>query len=253
MLMSRPPRRHPILSVWLMVMALLAGSVAVATAATAANPGGPHVPPGQGDPNRSAMLSYEDVQSELRSIEARSKGAVQVEEVGLSGEGRSLTAAFIGSGDTRVWIQGRIHGNEPYGAEASLAFLKFLASGSKHARDMLDEITFVIIPLYNPDGYEAYIRQDTVHRIDLNRDWAWATQPETRARLATWNRWSPQVHVDFHEMSYTSTYFFFPATPPINPLYPRHILDWGQYFGSALAIDGDRFLVTAFNGRPVGL
>jgi hypothetical protein len=171
MLMSRPPRRHPILSVWLMVMALLAGSVAVATAATAANPGGPHVPPGQGDPNRSAMLSYEDVQSELRSIEARSKGAVQVEEVGLSGEGRSLTAAFIGSGDTRVWIQGRIHGNEPYGAEASLAFLKFLASGSKHARDMLDEITFVIIPLYNPDGYEAYIRQDTVHRIDLNRDW----------------------------------------------------------------------------------
>ncbi|WP_166354000.1 M14 family metallopeptidase [Phytoactinopolyspora limicola] len=168
--MSRPRRRHPMLSVWLMVLTLLAGSVAVATAASA-NPGGPHVPPNQGDPNRSSLLSYDDVQAELRAIEARSKGAVTVEEIGVSGEGRSLSVAHIGTGDTRVWIQGRIHGNEPYGAEASLAFLKHLATGNKHARAVLDEITFVIIPLYNPDGYEAYIRQDTTHRIDLNRDW----------------------------------------------------------------------------------
>ncbi|NDL56267.1 M14 family zinc carboxypeptidase [Phytoactinopolyspora mesophila] len=166
--MSRPHRRHPILFVCMLVLALVAGSAGVAVAG---KPGGPHVPPGQEDPNRSAMLSYEDVQAELKAIEARSKGAVQVEEIGLSGESRSLSVAYIGSGDTRVWVQGRIHGNEPYGAEASLAFLKQLAAGGKHAREVLEEITFVVIPLYNPDGYEAYIRQDTVHGIDLNRDW----------------------------------------------------------------------------------
>ncbi|MGH7469134.1 MAG: hypothetical protein ACRENP_14350, partial [Longimicrobiales bacterium] len=56
-----------------------------------------------------------------------------------------------------------------------------------------------------------------------------------RARLSTWDHWSPQVHVDFHEMSATSSYFFFPATPPINPLYPPHILRWGKAFGDANA------------------
>jgi hypothetical protein len=63
--------------------------------------------------------------------------------------------------------------------------------------------------------------------FDLNRDWSWATQPETRARLATWWEWNPQVHVDFHEMGYNTTYFFFPAAAPINPIYPPHVLEWG--------------------------
>jgi hypothetical protein len=117
------------------------------------------------------MLSHEDVEKELFAIEARSKGAVTVEEVGQSGEGRPLYVAYVGTGENRVWVQGRIHGNEPYGAEAALSFLKELAAGGAHARSVLEEITFAIIPLYNPDGYEAYIRQDTTHRIDLNRDW----------------------------------------------------------------------------------
>ncbi|NED94144.1 hypothetical protein G1H11_02340 [Phytoactinopolyspora alkaliphila] len=161
----------PVFRMWLVLATLLVGAGGVTAVASAATPGGPHVPPGQGEPNRSAMLSYDEVQAELVAIEARSKGTVRVEQIGVSGEGRALRVAYIGTGDTRVWIQGRIHGNEPYGAEASLAFLKKLAAGGKHARDLLEEITFVIIPLYNPDGYEAYIRQDTTHRIDLNRDW----------------------------------------------------------------------------------
>ncbi|WP_164465292.1 M14 family zinc carboxypeptidase [Phytoactinopolyspora halophila] len=164
---------------WLLVVALVVGtggvavsaSAGTAAGASAGTPGGPHVPPEQGEPNRSAMLSYDDVQEELFAIESRSNGDVKVEEFGRSGEGRALRAAYIGSGDKRVWVQGRIHGDEPYGAEASLAFLKHLAAGGKQATRVLEEITFVIIPLYNPDGYEAYIRQDTTHGIDLNRDW----------------------------------------------------------------------------------
>src|SRR5690606_38547713 len=71
--------------------------------------------------------------------------------------------------------------------------------------------------------------------FDLNRDWAWLTQQETRMRLVTWSRWNPQVHVDFHEMSPEATYFFFPAAAPINPNYPPHVLAWGERFGAANA------------------
>jgi hypothetical protein len=115
----------------------------------------------------------------------------------------------------------------------------------------------ILDPVANPDGRERYVQwyrsvvgatpnpdpQTREHRepwpggrfnhylFDLNRDWAWATQPETRARLETWWRWNPQVHVDFHEMSPNSTYFFFPAAAPVNPIYPDHVLRWGERFG----------------------
>ncbi|MFD6564785.1 M14 family zinc carboxypeptidase [Micromonospora profundi] len=160
----RTPRRRYLT---LMAALLLAPTVAPGLA----NANGPFVPPGQETVNRSSMLSAEQISAELRSLAARSKGALRVEEIGRSGQGRPLEVAYIGTGSTRVWIQGRIHGNEPYGAEASLDFLKTLVSGGKHARDVLKEISFAIIPLYNPDGSEAFRRQDSINNIDLNRDW----------------------------------------------------------------------------------
>jgi hypothetical protein len=154
--------------------AAIAVGAMVALPATAASaddrPGGPHVPPNQETVNRSAMLDADQIEAELHKIAGRSDH-VTLEVVGQSGEGRPLYVAHVGEGDERVWIQGRIHGNEPYGAEASIELLKRLASNSAHARHVRSQASFAVIPLYNPDGSEAYIRQDTVHRIDLNRDW----------------------------------------------------------------------------------
>ena len=75
--------------------------------------------------------------------------------------------------------------------------------------------------------------------FDLNRDWAWMTQPETRARLATWGRWNPEVHVDFHEMGYNSSYFFFPASRADQPDLPaaRRWTGGGASGGEAPAFD----------------
>ena len=35
--------------------------------------------------------------------------------------------------------------------------------------------------------------------FDMNRDWAWQTQIETKQRMALYNQWMPQVHTDVHE------------------------------------------------------
>lgn len=154
-----------------------------------------------------------------------------------------------------------VHGNEASSTEAALWTAYDLARGAPETAGILDSLVVILDPVTNPDGRERYVqwfrsvvgpRPDPQpwareHRepwpggrynhflFDLNRDWAWATQPETRARLAAWARWTPQVHVDFHEMDYNSTYFFFPAAPPINPLYPPHILAWGRRFGAGNA------------------
>ena len=132
-----------------------------------------------------------------------------------------------------------------------------LARGAPEVAGVLDSLVVVMEPVVNPDGRDRYVQwyrsvagetpnpdpQTREHSepwpggrynhylFDLNRDWAWMTQPETRQRLATWGRWNPQVHVDFHEMSPNSTYFFFPASAPINPIYPQSIMDWWARFG----------------------
>lgn len=160
-----------------------------------------------------------------------------------------------------VYFSYGVHGNESSSSEAAMWTAWDLVRGAPEVAGVLDSLVVVIDPVTNPDGRDRYVnwyRQARGARpnpspearehwepwpggrfnhylFDLNRDWAWATQAETRARLATWDRWTPQVHVDFHEMNYASSYFFFPATPPINPLYPAHILDWGTYFGAANA------------------
>jgi hypothetical protein len=36
---------------------------------------------------------------------------------------------------------------------------------------------------------------------------SWQTQLESQQRLALYNEWLPQMHVDVHEMGYNSPYF----------------------------------------------
>ena len=50
--------------------------------------------------------------------------------------------------------------------------------------------------------------------FDLNRDWAWLTQAESRQRIEVFNQWLPHIHVDFHEQSMDSPYYFAPAAEP---------------------------------------
>jgi hypothetical protein len=193
------------------VLALVASLLPMSLAAAHEHvpvPGGPFVPPAQDDANRSAMLDYETIVDQLFALEARSGGALEVIEIGTSGEGRTLYGAVIGEGDTRMWIQGRIHGNEPYGAEAILDVLQTLVAGGRHAREVLDEMTFLMIPIYNVDGSEAYIRQDVINGIDLNRDWGVAedlTRPlteftavESQAYWYAWADFEPHYALDLH-------------------------------------------------------
>lgn len=160
-----------------------------------------------------------------------------------------------------VYFSYGVHGNESSSSEAALYTAWDLARGAVEVAGALDSLVVVIDPVANPDGRDRYVQwfrsvvgaepnpnpQAREHHepwpggrfnhyyFDLNRDWAWGTQPETRARLATWERWNPQVHVDFHEMYYNTSYFFFPAAAPINPVYPAYVLEWGKRFGAGNA------------------
>jgi len=169
-----------------------------------------------------------------------------------------------------VYFSYGVHGNESSSSEAALWTAWDLARGDESVAGVLDSVIVVIDPAVNPDGRDRYVNwyrqavgakpnpspQAREHfepwpggrynhyLFDLNRDWAWMSQPETRARIATWDTWMPQVHVDFHEMSWRSSYFFFPAAEPINPIYPEYTLKWGERIGhgNARAFDEQGWL-----------
>jgi hypothetical protein len=161
-----------------------------------------------------------------------------------------------------VWLSYNVHGNEASPSECALAVLHRLATAEDaETMQWLKEAIVLIDPCLNPDGRDRYVNwfkaevgrradpdPDTrEHRepwpggrtnhfqFDLNRDWAFATQVETRGRLPLFVAWTPHVHVDFHEMSAESTYFFFPAEKPINANFPPHTVKWGKIFGQGNA------------------
>jgi hypothetical protein len=116
------------------------------------------------------ILNFAEIETGLFMLKKLSKGKMELQILGHSHEGRPLYAALIGYGDTRIWLQGRVHGNEPYGAEASLDILANLALDKKENEEILSKATFMVIPCYNPDGSERNWRSNALG-MDLNRQW----------------------------------------------------------------------------------
>ncbi len=167
-----------------------------------------------------------------------------------------------------VWLSFNVHGNEPSSSEAALATLYQLVAGTDARTEAIRKSAIVVIdPCVNPDGRDRYVHwfngivgqqpdanpaawehvepwpggRVNHYYFDLNRDWAFLTQVETRSRIPFYLRTPPQVHVDFHEMGASSSYFFFPPVYPVNANLPADVVDWSTQFGRANAAAFDRF------------
>ena len=193
-----------------------------------------------------------------RGIESILQGNARLTDPDLDATEASVIAR---TNPAVAWFTYGVHGDESASTEAALWTAWDLAVDAEGTQGILDSLVVVIDPMANPDGRDRYVQwyrgvrgarpnpeaasrehhppwpggRYNHYLFDLNRDWTWATQAETRARLQQWQRWNPQVHVDFHEMGYSSSYFFFPAAEPLNPIYPDYTVRWAEYFGRANA------------------
>jgi len=183
---------------------MLVGFNLQALAEAPIKPGGPFITPEQ-NVSTESILTFEEIEAILLQLQARSKGKMQLRTVGHSTLGLPLYAAVIGNGDLHMWIQGRIHGGERFGAEASLSILISLLNSKKK---ILEEMTFMIIPCYNPDGSNIGWRGN-VNGVDLNRNWYRTdansfSEVESRAFYYAWADFKPHYAIDLHHQG---TYF----------------------------------------------
>ncbi len=153
----------------------------------------------------------------------RASSLIRFETFGKSGEGRDLPLLIATEGDTFrpdaarrahkavILIQSCIHAGEPDGKDAGLALLRDIAI-TKTRAGLLKNVVVLFIPIYSPDGHERVSPYNRINQNgpaemgwrttstyqNLNRDYMKADTPETRAWLALWKKWQPDLFIDCH-------------------------------------------------------
>ena len=173
------------------------------------------------------------------------------------GEGSKETPAI-------VWLSYNVHGNESVSTEASMQTLFDLVDPRNlRTKPWLEKTIVVLDPCMNPDGRERYVNfynsvsnvvadpspltrehlepwpggRTNHYYFDLNRDWAWQTQVETQQRMELYNKWLPQIHVDFHEQGFNEPYYFAPAAEPFH----EDITKWQREFQTVIGKNNARY------------
>lgn len=132
--------------------------------------------------NNDAFVNHAQLTRAVQQLERTSQGRVDVEVAGQSNQGRDIYVARVGEGDTVVYVQTQIHGNENHGTEALLNLLGQMGGNTPEAQELRENITLVGIPRLNVDGGENDTRQNA-------QSWAEVVEafPQLAGAEPSWN------------------------------------------------------------------
>ncbi|MGE3465529.1 MAG: M14 family metallopeptidase [Pyrinomonadaceae bacterium] len=183
-----------------------------------------------------AKTSRYDESIEYAKRLAKASDLIHYESIGKSGEGRDIPLLIAArdkafspkwakrTGRPIVFIQAGIHAGEIDGKDAGFALFRDIAI-TKTRLDLLKDAIIIFIPIYSVDGHENWSAYNRINQngpdemgfransnnLNLNRDYMKADAPETRAWLAVWNAWKPDLFIDCHvtdgaDFQYNVTY-----------------------------------------------
>ena len=178
----------------------------------------------------------------IRNIEAIRQEHLKLCDPSVSG------SIDIGKMPVVIKLGYGIHGNESSAQNSSIIVAYHLIAGEGEAIDaLLQNAVILIDPALNPDGMQRHSSWVNSARslnnnpdpdswefsetwpggrtnhywFDLNRDYLFLQQPESKGRVAAFYRWRPNMVTDHHEMDAGSTFFFQPGVKSRNnPLTP---------------------------------
>lgn len=172
---------------------VLCGSALVATVLAAglpltaqANPENSHCGIEPGD-NNTAFVDHAQLTKAVERLERTTQGRVDVEVAGYSNEGREIYQARVGEGETVIYVQTQIHGNENHGTQALLNLLREIGGNSPDAEAIRENVTLVGIPRLNVDGGEEDHRQNRMSWDEVVEDF-----PQLAGVQPSWN-YNPRV------------------------------------------------------------
>lgn len=206
---------------------------------------------GETNEHRKLKMAFISSAENIKKLES-----IRANNLQLAGIGQP--APVVANTPVIVWLSYNVHGNETSSSEASMLTLYNLVNGQrKDIQQWLQNTVVVIDPCLNPDGRDRYINwfnsvvgktpnaqlmarehdepwpggRTNHYNFDLNRDWAWQTQVESQQRMAVYNQWMPQIHVDFHEQGINDPYYFAPAAQPFHEVITKFQRDFQVTIG----------------------
>jgi hypothetical protein len=151
----------------------------------------------------SSLSSHQDMLSYLEKLAISSEN-LTLKIIGQSVEERDLPALFYSlekklttqrSQKPLVLIFCQQHGDEPSGKEAALVLARDLLDNYQY---LLESLDIILIPQLNSDGAEKGERRNA-NDMDLNRNHAILSEPESMALHNLFYEWMPEVTLDVHE------------------------------------------------------
>ncbi|WP_375418847.1 M14 family metallopeptidase [uncultured Hymenobacter sp.] len=191
--------------------------------ASAATPPADWLTPFERDPARNTTATYAECLAYYERLAAAYPRQVRLRAAGPTDSGQPLHEVILSRPDVAtpaaarqlgrrvVLIQNGIHPGEPEGIDASLMLTRDLLQKSE-LQALLQEMTIVIIPVYNVDGMlnrngttrvnqngpAAYGFRGNGRHLDLNRDFIKQDSRNARSFAALFQRWQPDIFVDTH-------------------------------------------------------
>jgi hypothetical protein len=193
--------------------------------------------------NYRETSSYQDVIDFLDSLQAKAGDRMWIGSMGRTIEGRELPFVVLSRplvttpAEAKrlrrpvVYIQGNIHSGEVEGKEALQSYMRDVLA--KTGPSVLDSVVFIALPNYNADGNEKLRPQAQARSsqngpemvgtrpnasgLNLNRDYMKAETPETRASLALFTEWDPDMYVDLHTSNGSPHGYALTYAPSLNP------------------------------------
>jgi hypothetical protein len=161
--------------------------------------------------------------------------------IGKSKLGRDMYFLEIGNGEPKgkdiLVVISRQHPPEVTGYMAMEAFIEKILSDNKLSRDFRTKYRILVFPLMNPDGVDMGHWRHNAGGIDMNRDWGYYRQPETRlvadyiVRDSKTNKGDVILGLDFHSTQ-KDLYYTFDSTF-VTSMYNFHEY-WIENIGEAL-------------------
>lgn len=104
--------------------------------------------------------SYEDMIEDVNKLQKMYPDLIKTSSIGTSVEGRNLLLVEYGRGEEKVFVCGTHHGREyisttylMYAIDRySYAYRYNVMWGEHNIKEILDKVTFCIVPMVNPDG-----------------------------------------------------------------------------------------------------
>jgi len=173
----------------------------------------------------SAITDRRFKHADLQPLIQKHSDAFQIENLGESVEGKSISSMSWGDGQTKVMLWSQMHGNESTATMSLFDLFNFLEGkndGHDELRKLLqNQLNLKFIPMINPDGADAFKRRNALD-IDLNRDAISQISPEAIILKKARDDFEPEFGFNLHDQQIYYNVVNTPKQASISLLAPAY-------------------------------